>query len=82
MISIASTPPHTCRPMLTKVSLADSELMSSVRVILASVSSSEENHLSERETMWVLQRASGKAEYSECFEEEVGARNVVNMRVA
>jgi hypothetical protein len=67
--------------MLTKISLVDSELMAGVRVILASVSSSEENRLSERETMRVLRRASGKAEYSECFEEEVGARNVVNMRV-
>ena len=81
MISITSTPSHPRRPMLTRIRLADSELMSSVRVILASVLSSEENRLSERETMRVLQRASGKAEYSECFEEKVGARNVVNMRV-
>jgi hypothetical protein len=54
--------------MLTKISFTDSELMSSVRVILASVSSSEENRLSERETMRVLRRESGKVEYSECFE--------------
>ena len=80
MISIASTP-HPRRPMLTKISLVDSELMAGVRVILASVSSSEENRLSERKTMRVLRRASGKVEYSECFEEDVEARNVVNMRV-
>jgi hypothetical protein len=34
--------------MFTRISLVDSELMAGVRVILASVSSSEENRLSER----------------------------------
>ena len=60
--------PGRCSP--TSVSPIVS-LMSSVRVILASVSSSEENRLSERETMRVLRRGSRKSEYSECFEEEL-----------
>jgi hypothetical protein len=66
MISIAS--PGRCSPASVSPVVS---LMSSVRVILASVSSSEENRLSERETTRVLRKASGKAEYSECFEEEV-----------
>jgi hypothetical protein len=66
MISIAS--PGRCSPASVSPVVS---LMSSVRVILASVSSSEENRLSERETTRVLWKASGKAEYSECFEEEV-----------